>query len=239
MPFFIGFTLFQALFIIHVIKNRKEGYWIFLLLFIPIAGGLAYLVVEVLPDLRRSSPVKSVSKSLSNVIHPTKRLEELRFALDESDTVSNRMRYADELCSHGDMDKAIELYRSCLRDQFKDDDEIKKRLGSALVRAGRWKEAIDVYSSVADLTRVADRLLHLRARSETEEYESVIQDWEKLYNGSLDPEVGYYFASIVQPRDPFKAGAIMTQMEKNLKFSKGTDTPRARLWLKRARAELT
>jgi hypothetical protein len=43
--------LLQALLIIHVIKTGRSTSWIYLLIFIPVAGGIAYLVVEVLPDL--------------------------------------------------------------------------------------------------------------------------------------------------------------------------------------------
>jgi hypothetical protein len=39
----------QLLLIIHVIKTGRNTLWIFLLIFVPLVGGLAYLIVEVLP----------------------------------------------------------------------------------------------------------------------------------------------------------------------------------------------
>ena len=45
--------LLQLLCIIHVLKTGRNTSWIWLIIFLPYVGGLAYLVVEVLPTLGR------------------------------------------------------------------------------------------------------------------------------------------------------------------------------------------
>jgi hypothetical protein len=54
----IPFAL-QLLLIIHVLKTRRDFFWIYLLIFLPLVGGLAYIVVEILPGIGRSRAVRS------------------------------------------------------------------------------------------------------------------------------------------------------------------------------------
>jgi len=40
--------LIQLVLIIHVFKTGRSRYWILMLLFMPLIGGLAYFVIEIL-----------------------------------------------------------------------------------------------------------------------------------------------------------------------------------------------
>ena len=45
----------QLFFIIHVVKTRREYYWILILIFFSIFGCIVYFFVEFLPDMRRGN----------------------------------------------------------------------------------------------------------------------------------------------------------------------------------------
>jgi len=49
MPIYLTYFI-QILLIIHVLKTGRDRYWIWLLLFLPLIGGIAYLVVEIIPE---------------------------------------------------------------------------------------------------------------------------------------------------------------------------------------------
>ena len=49
MPVYLTYFI-QLLLIIHVLKTGRDRYWIWLLLFLPLIGGVAYLVVEIIPE---------------------------------------------------------------------------------------------------------------------------------------------------------------------------------------------
>ena len=52
--FFLGYPwglILQALAIIHFIRRRPEGFWIFVILFLGPIGSLIYLFIEAIPDL--------------------------------------------------------------------------------------------------------------------------------------------------------------------------------------------
>ena len=44
----------QLALIIHVLKTGRSKYWILMLIFMPLIGGLAYLVIELLPEFTGS-----------------------------------------------------------------------------------------------------------------------------------------------------------------------------------------
>ena len=46
--------LIQLALIIHVLKTGRSRYWILMLLFMPAIGGLAYLVIEIIPEFSGS-----------------------------------------------------------------------------------------------------------------------------------------------------------------------------------------
>src|SRR5215471_634874 len=53
---FLGFlspwgVLLQVLAIVHFIRRRPDTYWFFIIIFLGPIGALAYIVVEVIPDL--------------------------------------------------------------------------------------------------------------------------------------------------------------------------------------------
>ena len=71
MPYF-GVTLaMEVLLIVHVIKTGRPYYWIYIVLLIPIAGAVAYILVEALPDLAQSRAGQRVAKDLGTAVNPT------------------------------------------------------------------------------------------------------------------------------------------------------------------------
>ena len=54
MPIFILSILIQLALVVHAIKTGRNSSWVFILLFFPLIGGLAYLIVELLPSMGQS-----------------------------------------------------------------------------------------------------------------------------------------------------------------------------------------
>src|SRR5471032_2198158 len=51
MPIYILVLLLEIACIVHIMRTGRERFWIYIVLFLPMAGMLAYLAAEVLPDL--------------------------------------------------------------------------------------------------------------------------------------------------------------------------------------------
>ncbi len=92
----------------HAISRRAEPYWFFVILFIPGIGSIVYFVAEVLPDLRRGrlSIDTSVFQSSNSRITNRER------ALEEMDTLDNRMNLAREYKNAGRLEDSKKLLES-------------------------------------------------------------------------------------------------------------------------------
>ena len=77
----------QGFCIYHLIKNKNEYYWIFLIIFIPVIGSAIYLVSQVY-NKRDTNIIK---ENLTSVLIPTKKVKDLEKRLQFSETFQNRL----------------------------------------------------------------------------------------------------------------------------------------------------
>ena len=63
MLFLILSLIIQVGLIVHIVKTGRGMMWVFIVLFFPLVGALAYFIVEILPELPKT-PVGKVHKGL-------------------------------------------------------------------------------------------------------------------------------------------------------------------------------
>ncbi|MFC2601238.1 MAG: hypothetical protein ACFNX1_08750 [Treponema lecithinolyticum] len=138
--------ILQLALIIHCIKTNKPFYWIYLIIFIPYVGGVAYLLVELLPALLNSRQLRQTGQSIVRTFNPSVTIKKLEEQLENQDTVSNRTVLAQAYIKAQQYDKAVPLLRSCLSGPFADDRATLLLLAQALFADGQ----------TADNTQTAD-----------------------------------------------------------------------------------
>ena len=93
-PLLISYAI-QALLIVHCLKTGRNTLWIWVLMLLPLAGPLAYLVVEVLPELSRSRGATRAARGMRRVIDPGRDLRRLEPGLQQPrDLVRDHARLA-------------------------------------------------------------------------------------------------------------------------------------------------
>jgi hypothetical protein len=104
--------LLQLLCIIHVVRTGRNTSWIWLIIFVPYVGGVAYLLVEVLPTLGRGGrrALATTRDIVERTINPSARLKTLERTAAFSPTHENERALADEYAACGDHAKALVLY---------------------------------------------------------------------------------------------------------------------------------
>lgn len=112
----------QGFCIYHAIKNRKEYYWFFVIMFLPVIGGLVYLFTQVF----QKKDIHSVQNELVKVINPTKKVNDLRQQVAFSDTFQNRVNLADALYEIGDYSSGITELETALNGTYNDVATLKK-----------------------------------------------------------------------------------------------------------------
>lgn len=106
--------LLQIICVVHVVRTGRSFLWIYVLLFLPGLGVLAYVAVEIMPGLLRSRTARNFGSSAVGALDPGRELRLRRQALDETDTVDNRRLLAEALVATGQCDEAMGLYQGIL-----------------------------------------------------------------------------------------------------------------------------
>lgn len=134
MPFFVypALTLLiQIGLIVHAVKTGRNWLWIAALGFLPIAGSLAYVVVEILPEFFGGRTARRAKSGMQKIIDPNRELRQADAEVAISGNVDARRRLADELFERGQYARAIEVYRAGLAGIFEHDPTLLLGLARA------------------------------------------------------------------------------------------------------------
>ena len=137
---------FQAFCIYHLIKNKNNFYWIFLIIFLPVVGCVIYLATQVYS--KRDG--EKIQENFTTIINPTKKIKDLENRLEFSETYQNRVNLADAHFALKDYPNAIVHYKIALEDNTQNDYHVQKHLILSYYHQGDYETVI------AD----SERLLH-------------------------------------------------------------------------------
>jgi hypothetical protein len=138
-PYFILTLLAQVLLIVHCIKTGRNTIWIWVLVLLSVAGVIAYIVAEILPDLFRSRTTRRAVRGVRRALDPEQDLRRLENEARHSGGVASRQRYADELARQGRHADAIGVYRQALTGLYEHDPNLM--LGLARAQFGQGDAA--------------------------------------------------------------------------------------------------
>ncbi len=110
--------LIQLALIIHVLKTDRNRYWILFLLFMPMIGGVAYLVIEILPEFSSSITGQRAARSVRKTLNPGADLRHHEAAWEQSPNVDNGRRYAQALLESGNTAEAEKIVNAALKGLF-------------------------------------------------------------------------------------------------------------------------
>jgi len=136
MPFYFVILGFDILCAVHAVKTRRPLYWVFIILAIPVLGGLVYFISEMLPDLLHSREAKRAVHGARKAMDPERDYRALAEQFDTADTVANRQALAEECLRLGKTEQVITLYQGALAGIHKTDPVIMHALARAYFAAG-------------------------------------------------------------------------------------------------------
>jgi hypothetical protein len=136
MSFYVLSILIQVGLVVHVVKTGRNTMWLWVLVLLPLVGSLAYLAVEVLPDLFRSRTTQSAVRGVQRAVNPDRELREASTTAALSDTVVAKARLGAELARRGDYAAAVEIYRAGLKGIYDHDPTLLLGLAEAQFAAG-------------------------------------------------------------------------------------------------------
>ncbi len=133
--------IIQLTFAVHAFKTGREQKWIWIIMFAPVLGCLAYYFLEVFPGSREERKVREGIRDIAKTLNPDAELKNRAEALKETDSVENKGKLADECLAKGMFDEAIRLYVSALTAQFENDPHLTLGLARSYFYNGQFADA--------------------------------------------------------------------------------------------------
>jgi len=140
----------QAGLIVHVIKTGRSTLWIWAIALLPAAGSLAYVAVEILPEIFGGRTARRTRAGMQRIIDPDRNLRQAAAAVEISGNVDARRRLAQEFYERGQYAEAIAAIEGGLRGIFAHDPTLLLGLAQAQFAAG------DFSASRATLERLIE-----------------------------------------------------------------------------------
>jgi hypothetical protein len=238
---FIVSILIQAGFIIHVIKTGRNQLWIWVLIIpgLAYAGILAYLLVEVLPELFRSRTARRTARGFRKAIDPGRDLRRYESEAQLGANVASKQRYAEELLRHGRYDEAIAQYRQALNGLYAHDPNLMLGLAQAQFSKGDAAAARvtldDLIRQNPDFRSPAGHLLYARTLEAEGNPARALEEYRIVSASYPGAEAAVRYAQLLKAQGrPEEARTVARELLQQARIAPGHYRRAQREWLEAA-----
>jgi len=159
--------LIQLALIIHVLKTGRSRYWIMMLIFMPLIGGVAYFVIELLPEFSGSMTGQRAVRNVKQTLNPGADLRQHEAAWSQSPNVDNARRYAQSLIDSGKTKEAEDIINQALKGLFATEPTLLLLKAQLLFETDRITETVTTLELLQqhnpDFRSAEGHLLYARA----------------------------------------------------------------------------
>jgi hypothetical protein len=228
----------------HARQHGKPDYWMYILLFIPGVGSLAYVLLEVLPDLAFTRRGRRVSSGLTDIIDPDREWKRRYEEATRTDSVDTKRALAEECERKGMWSEAVHLYETAAQGIFVNDETVLFGLARAQLAAGDAKAAEATLTRLREahpkLTHQEGHLLYARALETQGRLAEAAEEYQALagYYTGLEARVRYALL-LTRMGEPARARGLMEEVVRSGTARKHQLFQTDRDWLKVARANLS
>ena len=214
--------LIQLGLIIHVLKSGRSRYWIMVLLFMPLIGGIAYLVIELIPEFSGSISGQRAVRTVKHTLNPGADLRQHEAAWNQSPNVDNGRRYAEALLDSGKTDEAEDIINQALKGLFKTEPTLlllKARLQFEKNRTGETVETLEsLQGHNPDFRSAEGHLLYARALEAEGQIDKAIKEYSAVSGYFPGVEARYRLALCLETAG--KSTASKAELESILNDAK-------------------
>ena len=196
--------LIQVILVVHVIKTGRNTMWIWVLAlpYIALPGAIAYIAIEILPELFRSRTAQRTARGFKKAIDPTADLRRYENEARVTGNVASRQRYAEELSRQGRYDEAIVQFREALTGLYEHDPNLMLGVARAQFDKG---DAAAARTTLDDLIRLnpdfrspEGHLLYARALETEGNITKAIEEYSVLANSYPGAEAAVRYAQLLK-----------------------------------------
>ncbi|TLY85676.1 MAG: tetratricopeptide repeat protein [Gammaproteobacteria bacterium] len=202
MSLLILSILVQVALIIHVVKTGRNQIWIWVLALLSLPGAIAYIAVQVLPELFRSRAAQRTARGLRKAMDPGRELRRYESETRVAGNVASRQRYAEELVRHQRHDEAMAQYREALTGLYEHDPNLMLGLAQAQFGKGDASAARatldDLIRHNPDFRSPAGHLLFARALEAEGNVPKALEEYAVLAPSYPGAEASVRYAQLLQ-----------------------------------------
>jgi hypothetical protein len=235
--------LFQVALVIHIVKTGRNTLWIWLVIFVPLVGALAYFAVEILPGLLGSRTAQRAASGLRKTVDPHRDLREASQKLAVNDSVDSRRKVADQLFDRGRYDEAIEHYRAAMTGIYSHEPLLMLGLAKAQFAKKQIAEARatldELIANNPDFKSPEGHLLYARALESEGNAEKALAEYKALTKYYSGAEAMYRYASLLKRQGQVEQGnAMLKELLANSELAGAVFRKENREWLEAAKKEV-
>ena len=202
MSFLILSIIVQVALIVHVVKTGRNQIWIWVLALLSLPGAIAYIAVEIVPELFRSRTAQRAARGLRKAVDPARELRRYESEARVAGNVASRQRYAQELVRHERYEEAIGQYREALTGLYEHDPNLMLGLAQAQFGKGDASAARATLDELIrrnpDFRSPAGHLLYARALEAEGNVPKALEEYAVLAPSYPGAEASVRYAQLLQ-----------------------------------------
>lgn len=187
----------QVLCLIHAVRTGRTQPWLYIIVFLPLVGSIAYFVVEVLPSMANNRRARRVFDDVQTVLDPDREFRERKAEAELTGAPGPRIALAEECSRKGMHGEAVALYRSALTGIYADEPNPLLGFARVLIEAGEYAECQRTLDHLRAKNPTFEssegHLLYARALEGQGKTDEAIKDYEALigYFAGYEARVRY------------------------------------------------
>jgi hypothetical protein len=193
----VAVILVQGFCLYHASQSGRAQHWIYVLLLLPGVGSVAYLALEILPEIAGTRRGRKVMVDVATVLDPDREFRDRKAEVELTGTPAAKAALADECARKTMFDEAVSLYRSALTGLYADDPNLLLGYARVLVEKSDFAEAertLDhLRATNPTVTSQEGHLLYARALEGRNKNDAAIAEYEALigYFAGFEAKVRY------------------------------------------------
>ena len=208
MPLIIISLLIQVALVMHIVKTGRNTTWIWIVSLLPVAGAIAYLLIELLPAIGQSQTGRKTKTKITEAINPNREIRQAAKDYSRTETTEYALKLAEECHNKGLHEEAKSLYEKSLQGIHRHDPLLLVGLAHCefeLKNYAAVKTTLDeLISANPDYKNQHAHLLYARALEKLHQHEQAQHEYETLHSYFTGPDATYYFAKFLQQQHQYE-----------------------------------
>jgi len=204
MPIYVTYFI-QLLLIVHVLKTGRDRIWIWVLLLLPLVGGVAYLFMEIMPSFMGGVTGQKAKRGVMQLVDPGGDVRDCARAWEQSANAENGRRYAQALINADKPKEALEILEQSRSGFFENDATLLLLEAQARFLIEDWPATIKAIESQRkenpEHTSAQGHLLYARALDASGHNQEAISEFREVAGYFPGAEARYRLAIALANQD--------------------------------------